>query len=286
LISKAVKKNNFVLSKLCKVAGVSRSGYYKWKERKPALISADETLVIQLFNEKKGKYGIRRLQMLIYRRYKRTINIKKIKRIKRDFNLITIIRKKNKFRLIFKTGEEHKVAPNVLKRNFISITKRTHFSTDITELPYSGGQKAYLSAMKDLATNEIVHFNILQRPTGDLVITNLEKVLKKYSSLIRGHMIIHSDQGVHYTSEAFRSKLKELGITQSMSRKGNCLDNSPIESFFGHLKDEVDFKSCKTFTEVKKKIEIYMKYYNNERPQWDLKQKTPAEAGVALNLVF
>lgn len=224
--------------------------------------------------------------MLIYRRCKRTINIKKIKRIKRDFGLVTIIRKKNKMRLVFKLGEEHKVAPNLLQRNFIPITKRTYFSTDVTELPYLGGRKAYLSAMKDLATNEIVHFNILQRPTGDLVITNLEQVFEKYSDLIRGQMIIHSDQGVHYTSEAFRAKLKKLGITQSMSRKGNCLDNSPIESFFGHLKDEVGFGSYKTFAEVKKKIEKYMDYYNNERPQWGMERKTPAEAGVALSLVF
>lgn len=224
--------------------------------------------------------------MLIYRRCKRTINIKKIKRIKRDFGLVTIIRKKNKMRLVFKLGEEHKVVPNLLQRNFIPITKRTYFSTDVTELPYLGGRKAYLSAMKDLATNEIVHFNILQRPTGDLVITNLEQVFEKYSDLIRGQMIIHSDQGVHYTSEAFRAKLKKLGITQSMSRKGNCLDNSPIESFFGHLKDEVGFGSCKTFAEVKKKIEKYMDYYNNERPQWGMERKTPAEAGVALSLVF
>lgn len=224
--------------------------------------------------------------MLVYRRYKRVINLKKIKRIKRDFDLITVIRRKNKMRLIFKSGEEHKVAPNLLKRNFIPITKRTYFSTDVTELPYIGGRKAYLSAMKDLATNEIVHFNILQRPTGDLVITNLEEVFENYSSLVRGRMIIHSDQGFHYTSEAFRKKLEKLGIAQSMSRKGNCLDNSPIESFFGHLKDEVSFRSCKTFTEVKKKIEKYMYYYNNERPQWDLEQKTPAEAGVALSLVF
>lgn len=224
--------------------------------------------------------------MLIFRRYKMIINIKKIKRIKRDFGLVTTIRRKNKMRLVFKEGEEHKVAPNILRRDFIPITKRTNFSTDITELHYLGGKKAYLSAMKDLATNEIVHFNILQRPTGDLVTTNLEQVFEKYSTYIRERMIVHSDQGAHYTSEAFRKQLKKLGITQSMSRKGNCLDNSPIESFFGHLKDEAEFRSCKTFAEVRKKIEEYMDYYNKERPQWGLERKTPAEAGVELNLVF
>lgn len=194
--------------------------------------------------------------MLIYRRYKRTINIKKIKRIKRDFGLITEVRKKNKMRLIFKAGEEHKVAPNILKRDFIPITKRTYFSTDVTELPYLGGRKAYLSAMKDLATNEIVHFNILQRPTGDLVTTNLEQVFEKYSSLIRSRMIVHSDQGVHYTSEAFRAKLEKLGITQSMSRKGNCLDNSPIESFLVILRMKLALDHVKLLLRSKRRLKI------------------------------
>ncbi len=248
--------------------------------------TTDEKLVVSLFSEKKGKYGVRRLRMLIYRRYKLVMNLKKIYRIKRDFALVTQIRRKNKMRAIYKLGEESIIAPNLLERDFVSITKRTLFSTDVTELTYLGGRKAYLSATKDLATNEIVHFNILRRPTIDLVVTNLESVFEKYQSEVRRKMIIHSDQGVHYTSHAFRASLAKLGITQSMSRKGNCLDNSPIESFFGHLKDEVCVKSCKTFGEVRKMIENYIYYYNNDRPQWGLKQKTPAEAGVQLSLVY
>lgn len=266
-------------------AQVSRSAYYKWKSRPVTKPTTDEVLVICLFDEKNGKYGIRRLKMLLQRRYKITVNLKKIRRIKRDFELVTRIRQKNRMRAVFKKGEEHSVAENLLKRDFVPIEKRTVFSTDITELHYLGGKRAYLSATKDLATNEIVHFNLLPRPTGELVIINLEETFKRFTPELRKRMIIHSDQGCHYTSVLFRTKLKKLGINQSMSRKGNCLDNAPIESFFGHLKDEVEYRSCKEYAEVKKLIEDYIYYYNNDRPQWNLKQKTPAEAGVELSLV-
>lgn len=222
----------------------------------------------------------------MWRRHKVKINLKKLLRIKRDYNLVTQVRKPKKFRTFFKKSEEHKVASNLLKRDFVAITKRTIFSTDITELPYRNGKKAYLSAMKDLATNEIVHFNILERPTLDLVTLGLEKAFVRYSKDARAKMIIHSDQGSHYTSFVFRSKLLKLGLNQSMSRKGNCLDNAPIESFFGHLKDDLDYKACKNFAELKDLVTKYMHYYNNERPQWGLKQKTPAEAGVRISLVY
>lgn len=222
--------------------------------------------------------------MLLSRRYKLNFNLKKIVRIKRDFDLVTLIRRKSRMKATFKKGEEHTVAKNLLKRDFVPITKRRVFSTDITELHYLGGKKAYFSAIKDLATNEVVHFNICPRPTIDIVTKNLEETFMKFDPLLRKKMIIHSDQGFQFTGIAFRSKLEKLGIMQSMSRKGNCLDNAPIESFFGHLKDEVAYRSCKNFGEVKKMIEDYVDYYNNDRPQWVLKQKTPAEAGVELSL--
>lgn len=246
----------------------------------------DEILIVNLFEEKNGKYGIRRLKMLLFRRYNLTANLKKIIRIKRDYDLITRIRCRNKMRAVLKKGEEHRVAANLLRRDFVPITKRTIFSTDITELQYLGGKRAYLSATKDLATSEIVHFNVASRATAELVTEKLDETFKHFKNTVREKMIIHSDQGLHYTSSAFRSKLEQLGIKQSMSRRGNCLDNAPIESFFGHLKDEVSYRSCKSFEEVKNMIEDYVDYYNNERPQWGLKQKTPAEAGVELSSLF
>ncbi len=88
---------------------------------------------------------------------------------------------------------------------------------------------------------------------------------------------IHSDQGVHYTSPIFQSKVKKMGLNQSMSRRGNCWDNAPQESFFGHLKDEVDFKKCNSIDELKSEIDDYMNYYNNYRYQWNLNKMTPVE---------
>ena len=207
------------------------------------------------------------------------MNLKKIQRIKLKFNLVTVVRKRNRMRMVFKAGEEHKVAPNIVQRNFSPGKSITILSTDVTELRYEQGQKAYLSAFKDLRTKEIVKYSLSPTPSLRLVIDGLPGLL---SGLQKRSVIIHSDQGVQYTSGAFRSILQHYGVKQSMSRRGNCLDNSPIESFFGHLKDEVDLKRCKNFKEVSKEIEKYMNYYNNDRPQWNLKQKTPAEARVKL----
>lgn len=259
---------------------MSRSGFYSWINRPWKADTLDEKLLVSFFNEKKGKFGIRRLKMGLERRYKLRVNLKKIRRIKNKFKLITSIRKKSNNRAGFKKGEEHSVAPNLVQRHFSPMKGEIVLSTDITELRYLNGKKAYLSAVKNLRSKEIVNFFVSQSPTLDLALNGLSDLFESIPRNKRKEVIMHSDQGFHYTSYAFRAKLAEFGIMQSMSRKGNCLDNSPIESFFGHLKDEVEYKTCKNFNEVNKKIKSYIYYYNNERPQWGLKQKTPAEAGV------
>ncbi len=129
-------------------------------------------------------------------------------------------------------------------------------------------------ATKDLATREIVDFNVSCVIGLNATYGRLEDFLLTKDC---ENLIIHSDQGWHYTPPSYVNKLKELGITQSMSRKGNCLDNAPIESFFGHLKDEVDIKSCQSFEEVKTLVENYIYYYNNERYQWSLNKMTPTQ---------
>ena len=210
------------------------------------------------------------------------INLKKIVRIKKNFELVTTIRKVRKYSAGIKTGEEHKVAPNLIKRNFKPARNQILLSTDITEFKLWNGQKAYLSATQNLGSKEVLNFRVSERPTIDLVTTGFTELLSQMPKIERSKVIIHSDQGFHYTSFAFRKLLKDFKVKQSMSRKGNCLDNAPIESFFGHLKDEVEYKTCKNFKELKNKIHRYIYYYNNERPQWGLKQKTPAEARVKL----
>ncbi len=253
------------------------SGYYRWLKHGKDKQRRDKTakeLIAKIFEARHEKAGIRTIAMVLKKQYGIKMNLKKIARIKKEYGLITKIRKKNSYNIAFKKGLEHRTAPNLLQQNFKVNQPDKVYSTDISYLPYKGGQRAYLSATKDLATKEIVAFNVCRNLSLETAFIGLEKRLKDkdYSGLI-----IHSDQGVHYTHPLYINKLKELGVTQSMSRKGNCLDNAPIESFFGHLKDEVNLKSCQSFEEVKSLIENYIYYYNNERYQWNLNKMTPAQ---------
>ena len=264
---------------------MSRSGFYSWLKRPKSEASFEELLIIDLFELKKGKYGIRKLKMCLEKKTGLIFNLKRIVRVKKKYNLETKIRRRSKMRALFKTNDEHRAVANIIQRNFNPKIDEQLIVTDVTELSYLGGKKAYLSAYKDLRSKKIVHYSVNQRPTLELVMSGLDQFLKSMDKKERDKMIIHSDQGYQYTSHAFREKLKSYGIKQSMSRKGNCLDNAPIESFFGHLKDESEYKNCRKWEDLKKEIDRYIKYYNDERPQWGLKRKTPTEVG-ANNLVF
>ena len=149
--------------------------------------------------------------------------------------------------------------------------------TDISYLFFKHGQKAYLSTILDASTNEILAYNISKSLKIDIVTDTIDKLIKNNSSLLRNDSFIHSDQGVHYTSPIFQKKVKTYNLGQSMSRRGNCWDNAPQESFFGHLKDETSIKECETFEELVKEITEYIDYYNNFRGQWNLKKMTPVQ---------
>ena len=262
---------------MCKTAKISISGYYRWnihgKDKQKRDKEAKE-LITKIFRAKQGKAGIRTIAMILESKYGIKMNLKKIARIKREYGLITKLRKKNPYNIAFKKGLEHRTAPNLLKQNFKVEQPDKVYSTDISYLFYNKGKRAYLSATKDLATKEIVAFNVSKELDLKSTYGHFAEFLKNKNC---SNLIIHSDQGWHYTHPLYINKLKELGITQSMSRKGNCLDNAPIESFFGHMKDEVDLKSCQTFDELKSKVENYIYYYNNERCQWSLNKMTPAQ---------
>lgn len=265
------------VKQICKISHISRSTYYytlTHKDYKMQKDRADLGLIQAIFNKKHQKIGIRTISMILQNKYGITINLKKIARIKKQYGLITKIRKKNPYNYTFKKGLENRTAPNLLQRQFNANIPDTVYSTDISYLIYKGGQRAYLSATKDLATKEIVAFNVSRDLSIQTAFIGLEETLKHKDC---SKLIVHSDQGTHYTHPLYVNKLKEFGVMQSMSRKGNCLDNAPIESFFGHLKDDLDIKSCQTFDEVKTLIENYIYYYNNERYQWDLNKMTPAE---------
>lgn len=268
------------MSELCVVAKIKRSSFYYWKLHQNDRAIKDQSsldFIKNIYEYTRGKEGIRLTQMKIDRLYGVKINLKKIARIKKEYNLPTKIRRKKRFSFYSFSHQESRTKENLLNRNFNPEYADSVYSTDITEMRFNGSQKVYISAVKDLCTREIITYAVNLQPRLTLSLEVATECLKKLSVEKREKLIIHSDQGVHYTSHSYRNILSNYNVKQSMSRKGNCLDNAPIESFFGHMKDELDLTDCKDYLSVKDKIKKYMSYYNNNRPQWGLKAKTPAE---------
>jgi len=257
---------------LCAIAGVSRSGYYRWLERAdtPYWDFHDYLCVKEVFDRGKAKYGWRTIKMKLEREKKMMMNHKKIIRIKKKYGLTTRIRRKNPYKAIMKKTQEHRTFPNQLNRQFVQNIPYRFFGTDITYIPF-GYRFIYLAIVKDIASGEIVTWNVSQHITMELVLTMIEQMKACPGALI------HSDQGFHYTNPEYIQKVNMLEMIQSMSRKANCIDNAPVESFFGHFKDEADYKSCKTFEELRQLIENYIHDYNHDRPQWGKKKMTPVE---------
>lgn len=257
---------------LCTIAGVSRSGYYRWlgQQSEPDKDYHDYLLVKEIFDKGKQKYGWRQVKMQLKRQKKVVMNHKKIIRIMAKYNLVAKIRKRNPYKAIMKKTQEHRIFENKLDRKFQQVIPHKIFCTDITYIPFSR-RFAYLSVVKDIATSEVVAWHLLPYITMELVFKTIEQMGPYQNAMI------HSDQGFHYTNPEYIEKMRALAMIQSMSRKGNCIDNAPIESFFGHLKDDVDYQSCKTFEELYRLIENYIKYYNTERAQWGKNKMTPVE---------
>lgn len=260
-------------------AGVSKSGYYRWM-REGYLDKTDhilENLITLIHESRKGKAGIRVIKMILERDFDLTVNLKRIYRIKKKLKLITLRRRRKRHNTFSFKNELHKAVPNLLLQQFDSKTEKEVFSVDITYLDYGASKRAYLFAAKDLCTKEIVYHKLSERMHLEELVLDLGDCLARVPKEKRRRLTIHSDQGGHFTSSRFRKMLSNLHVKQSMSRKGNCLDNAPIESFFGILKDEAEYRKCGSFDELNKQIDEYIRYYNNERPQWGLKRKTPAE---------
>jgi putative transposase len=252
---------------------VSSSGYYKWLNvsSSPDKDEADYLLIQKIFENKKRKAGWRTIQMELTT----PMNHKKIQRIMKKYNLFCKIRRTNPYKMIAKKTAEHRVCENKLNREFDIVTPYHFFSTDITYIFYNH-TLAYLSVVKDIATGEVIAWEVSKRLEMNIVLDTLIDLRNTITFNLKG-ILIHSDQGFHYTNPEYIRRVKELGMVQSMSRKGNCIDNCPIESFFGHFKDEVDYKQCKSFEELCLLINQYMKYYNYERKQWTRKKMTPVD---------
>lgn len=272
-----------MVSYFCELAGVSRSGYYNWlnseemRRIKRESDEADYNLMKTIYDQNKGKVGALSIKMYLENDYGVVMNHKKIRRIMKEFNLRARIRIANPYKKMAQATQEHKTCENLLERNFDQGEPHRVLLTDITYLYYSNGQKAYLSAVKDGATKEILAYHVSSSLKMNLVYKTLDQLMEREDFIPHPECYLHSDQGVHYTHPDFQQKVLALGLTQSMSRKGNCWDNAPMESFFGHLKDGIDLKACTSFFEVKRAIKDYMDHYNNQRYQWSLKKMTPAQ---------
>jgi len=274
-----------MVSYFCKVACVSRSGYYKYfssesevlrKSKEDNDILAKEN-VLKAFNFKGRKKGARQIKMVLKDKFNIIYNLKRIRRIMKKYNIVCPFRKANPNRRMMKATKEHTIVPNLVNREFKQGIPGKILLTDITYLSYKNGKRAYLSTIKDSSTNEILAHYVSDNLRLDIVLNTLEKLKLNTKLKLHSEPILHSDQGVHYTSSKFQKRVKKLGLKQSMSRRGNCWDNAPQESFFGHFKDEVIINKCSTLDEVINEIDDYMDYYNNDRYQWNLNKMTPVQ---------
>ena len=206
------------------------------------------------------------------RRAGSSLNHKTVKRLMDELGLKSYVRPKKYHSYI---GPEGKSIPNVLHRNFKTTGFNQKWVTDVTEFNVCG-QRIYLSALIDLYNQEVISYTISNRPTLKFVCQMLSNVFEKYENLTG--LIIHSDQGWHYRSEDYKKMLRMKGIKQSMSRKGNCLDNCMAENFFGLLKTEFYYmNSFCSVEEFKKALVEYITYYNTERIKMGLNGLSPIE---------
>ncbi len=196
----------------------------------------------------------------------------------RKYRLNCPIRKANPYRRMAQAMRTSKVADNLLKREFREHGPRSIFLTDITYIPYNG-KFCYLSVIMDAYTKEVMSYVLSESLEIDFVLQTVNKFIEKNKDYINKDALIHSDQGCHYTSIKFIELIKNSELRQSMSRRGNCWDNAPQESFFGHMKDELNIRhnKWKTINDVREAIDDYMDYYNNDRYQWNLNKLSPVE---------
>ena len=233
---------------------------------------ADEKENIRsIFYEHKGRYGYRRITSEMHNR-NFVINHKTVQRLMQSMGIKSRIRK---VRYRSYKGEIGRIAPNVINRDFVASAPNQKWATDVTQINI-GDTKLYLSPILDMYNGEIISHNISTSPNLEQVYDMLDKAFNKFDNL--DGLILHSDQGWQYQHFGYRKRLEDHHIIQSMSRKGNCLDNSMMENFFGIMKSELlyaeKFESPQAFI---KALEEYIDYYNNKRIKSRLKGKSPVQ---------
>lgn len=239
--------------------------------KKPDKYAAIKGEICAIYHENQRRYGYRRITMELHNRGYQ-VNHKTVQRLMKILHLKCMVRVK-KYRSY--KGEIGKIAPNILKRDFSATVPNQKWTTDITEFAMFG-TKLYLSPILDMYNGEIISYEISDRPVLEQVINMLDKAFCKIPD--GTDLIFHSDQGWQYQHKTYQKRLKDKGIRQSMSRKGNCLDNSVMENFFGLLKSEFLYlREFSSIEEFRIELEKYIDYYNNNRIKAKLKGLSPVQ---------
>ena len=255
------------------IARVPRSSYYYHLKQlcEPPRHLKEREVIRSICSEHKGRYGYRRVTLELRQRGFQT-NHKLVMKLMKQEQLTCTLRKK-KYRSY--RGEVGKIAPNLLQRDFKTEKPNLKWATDITEFKLMG-QKLYLSPIMDLFNGEIISYSLTKRPNFHQVTAMLKDAFCKIPD--NSKLILHSDQGWQYQMKVYQKMLRDKGIRQSMSRKGNCYDNSVMENFFGILKSEFyhnqEFSSTEHF---EKELSEYIDYYNNRRIKVKLKGLSPVQ---------
>ncbi len=278
------KENNMLTATmLCDIAKVSRSGYYNWIKSENNRIKKEEQdrkdfeIILEVYKYRGYDKGARGIYMrLLHLNPPVIMNVKKIRRLMKKYNLFCPIRQANPYRRMAKALKTNNIADNILNREFKEHGVRKVLLTDITYIPYAN-TRCYLSVILDAFTKEVLAYVLSNSLEVDFVLETVNILIEKHGTSLSTETLVHSDQGCHYTSYSFIQILKDKQLRQSMSRKGNCWDNAPQESFFGHMKDEINLSKCKNFNDVKEIIDDWIDYYNNERYQWRLAKLSPVE---------
>jgi transposase InsO family protein len=246
--------------------------------------SKDYALILKAFEYQGYDKGARGINMRLLRFNPPVVmNVKKISRLMKKFNLKCHIRKVKAYRRIHKASQQSIIAPNILNRRFRTNGARTVLLTDITYIPRrktakdKNDQFTYLAVILDAFTKELLAFSISTSPKTDFILELVKMLLENHGDELKTDTLIHSDQGCQYTSNSFVELLRDGGLRQSMSRRGNCWDNAPQESFFGHMKDEITLCPSYDHWKILKKLLVWLENYNNDRPQWELEKLTPVE---------
>lgn len=268
------QEKGYEIASLCALSGIPRSSYYKWLHREESASEKENTLlleeIIRLYSEVKGIYGYRRMTLNVNSRLKRNYNHKRIYRLMKSVHMQAVIRRKKKHYVM---SEPRITAENVLNRAFTANRPNEKWLTDVTEFKLINGKKAYLSAILDLHDKSIVAYALGRSNNNQLVFDTFDRAVRANPS---AHPLFHSDRGYQYTNRQFKAKLDGIHATQSMSRPGRCIDNGPMEGFWGILKSEMYYlRQFHTFEELKKAIDEYIDFYNTRRLQAKLKGLAP-----------